>query len=381
MHQVVIAILATVVLIAGLRRLAPAIGLVDRPGGRKRHDGEVAVVGGLAMFGGYTLGTVMLPGSVHTVLPAMLSVVMLVTTGAVDDRFDLRPWTRLLVQLAATVIMVRSSGVTIDRVLTWQDGSFIGPGVLAPAFTVIAVTAAINAYNLVDGLDGLAAGLGLIAFMSFLLLCLVGTVRPQLALALAVACGPVAAFLLFNLPLKINRRMRCFMGDAGSMMIGLFVAWFGIQVSQNLQASVHPTTILWLTALPVMELFVSFGRRLAQGRPPFSADADHFHHRLLRAGLSVPAACATLLSIAATFAACGLSLEFFGVDDSVSLVLLLTSGAATSMALRNIDACRAFYFQLRRVERTGSSESLLLADTAIATRSLATKDGSGDRSV
>lgn len=381
MLQVAIAFVATVALIAGLRRLAPAIGLVDRPGGRKRHEGEIAVVGGLAMFGGYAVGTLMLPDSAQTQLPAMLSIAMLVATGAIDDRIDLRPWTRLLVQLAAAAIMVRSGGVLIDRILSWHDGSFISLGVLAPAFTVIAVAAAINAYNLVDGLDGLAGGLGLIALMSFLMLCLLTNVRLEIALALAIVCGPVAAFLAFNLPLTINRRLRCFMGDAGSTMIGLLVAWFGILLSQDAYAGIHPTTILWLTAVPVMELLVSFGRRLTQGRSPFSADADHFHHRLLRAGFSVRAACATLLSIAAAFAACGLSLEHFGVDDSVSLLLLLASGAATCTALRSMDTCRAWYSQLRRVERACPSDSLLLAESAVAARAPATEENSGDRSI
>ncbi|MBX5462337.1 MAG: undecaprenyl/decaprenyl-phosphate alpha-N-acetylglucosaminyl 1-phosphate transferase [Steroidobacteraceae bacterium] len=377
MLQAAIVFVSTIMLVACLRPIARTIGLVDRPGGRKRHHGEVPVVGGLAMFGGYAIGAMMLPASTLALLPAFLSVAMLVAVGAIDDCVDLRPWVRLLVQVAAAIVMMQSAGVAIDRVLTWSDGAFIGLGALAMPFTVLAVIAAINSYNIVDGIDGLAGGLGLIALLSFLLLDFIRT--GQIDTALVVACAPVAAFLVFNAPLAFNRRMRCFMGDAGSTMIGFLVAWFGIRISQDAQANVQPTTILWMTALPLMELLVSFGRRLAKGRSPFLADADHFHHQLMRAGLSAPAASGALLSIAAAYAVCGLLMEHFAVAGSVSLLLLLTTGTVCCMALGNISTCRKRLARLRSARFPLRAVPLSFADTAVTPRATAAEETGLDR--
>jgi UDP-GlcNAc:undecaprenyl-phosphate GlcNAc-1-phosphate transferase len=364
MVQAVIVFAATVALLVTLRPLAPAIGLVDRPGGRKRHHGEVAVIGGLAMFGGYSVGALLLPASMHALLPSLPSLAMLVAVGAVDDRLSLGASMRLFVQLTAAIIMVYSGDATIERVITWNDGSFISLGAWAPAFTVLAVVTAINAYNLVDGLDGLAAGLGFIALTSFLLLSVM--TEAGLEPALALACGAVTAFLAFNAPIGINQRVRCFMGDAGSTMMGLLVAWFGIRIGQNVDGRLNPTIVLWVTAVPIMELIVSFGRRLAQGRSPFSADADHFHHVLLRAGFSVPATCAILLSISLTFSLCGLLLEYLGVDGGNSLMLLLTMGSIACLGLRNITSLKLWLSRPRRIRRMRLDKHLLHADLPIA---------------
>lgn len=378
MVQAIIVFVATIVLVVCLRTIAPAIGLVDRPGGRKRHHGEIPVVGGLAMFGGYAAGAMMLPASTLASLPATVSVGMLVVVGAIDDCLDLRPWMRLLVQVAAAIVMVQSGGAAIDRVLTLSDGAFIGLGALATPFTVLAVVGAINSYNLVDGLDGLAGGLGLVALLSFLLLGFFAT--GQFDTALVVACAPVAAFLAFNAPFGFNRRLRCFMGDAGSTMIGFLVAWFGIRMSQSAQTSVQPTTILWMTAVPMMELLVSFGRRLAQGRSPFAADADHFHHKLLRAGLSVRASCGTLLSIATAFAACGLLMEHLSVDGPVSLLLLIATGTVTCMVLRDPAAPRKRLARLRSGRVPLRAEPLSFAEGAVASPAPAAEETGVDRS-
>jgi len=347
MQHAVVVFIITVALIAVLHPIAPVLGFMDRPGGRKRHEGDVAVIGGIGMFGGYATGALMLPSQTQDVLPALLSVSILFAVGTTDDRFEVRPWLRLVVHLAAAAIVIGSSGVVIDRILRWNDGSFIDLGAWAPAFTILAAMTAINAYNLVDGIDGLAAGLGLLSLLSFLLISSLAGGPSELLIAIAVAAAPLAAFLAFNAPLSFNRRFRCFMGDAGSTMIGLLVAWFGMRLTQGSMTLAQPTTILWMTAVPVMELVVSFARRLADGRSPLSADADHFHHRLQRAGLSSSAACAVLLGVAAMFSVCGLLIELFAVDDVISLTLLLTFSTLTCIALRSPEACKSALMCLR----------------------------------
>lgn len=323
----------TLLLMIGLRPLAPALGLIDRPGGRKKHQGEVAVVGGLAIFGGCLVGlTVLLPQSVQVPLPFLLCATLLVAVGVADDRFDVSAWARLGVQVTAAVIMVFWEGLVI-RELGVVNGAFhFELGRFAPVFTVLAILAAINAYNMIDGLDGLACSLALVAILS-LLLAAHGNAATGAVPILAMLAATLGGFVPFNVPVGINHKVRCFMGDAGSTLLGFSVAWFGIQLSQSSAPAVQPVTILWLTTLPLLELVVSFGRRVAAGRSPLSADADHFHHKLMRAGLSVTGAWITLVSLAAIFATTGLFLEHIGVAPLTSLALLIAMSAGATRAM------------------------------------------------
>jgi len=324
---------ATLLLMIGLRPLAPALGLIDRPGGRKKHDGEVAVIGGLAIFGGCLVGSTLLPEPVHVPVPFLLCATLLVAVGAADDRVDVSAWVRLGVQITAAVIMVTSEGLVIRELGLWNGANSFDLGVFAPLFTVLAILAAINAFNMIDGLDGLACSLGLVTILSLLAVAHGGPMSGIVPI-LAMLAATIGAFLPFNIPVGINHKVRCFMGDAGSTLIGFAVAWFGIRLSQTSAPQVQPVTILWLTALPLLELTVSFARRVAAGRSPLAADADHFHHKLMRAGLSVRGAWITLVSLAATFAITGLFLEYIEVAPLTSLALLIVMSAGATRAMQ-----------------------------------------------
>ncbi|HEY6642718.1 hypothetical protein [Povalibacter sp.] len=328
----VLAFAATLLLMTGLRALAPVVGLIDRPGGRKRHEGEVPVIGGLAIFGGSLMGSMLLPEAVQMPVSFVMCAALLVAVGAADDRFDVSAWVRLGAQLTTALIMVGTEGLVIQELGAGNGANTFNLGPFAASFTVLAVVAAINAYNMIDGLDGLSGGLGLVAILSLLMVAHGGPLAGA-APILAMIAATIGAFLPFNVPVGINRQMRCFMGDAGSTLIGFTVAWFGIQLSQGNQPQVQPITILWFTAVPLLELAVSFCRRLAAGRSPLAADADHFHHKLMRAGLSVPGTCVTLVGLAAIFAATGLFLEHVEAPSLTSLALLIMMSAGVIRAL------------------------------------------------
>ncbi len=322
---------ATLLLMTGLRRFAPSLGLIDRPGGRKKHEGEVAVIGGVAIFGGYLIGSMLMPGHLDVPAPFLLCATLLVAVGVADDRFDVSAWVRLAVQITAAAIMVRE-GLVIRELGAWDSEMRIELGAFAPSFTVLAILTAINAYNMIDGLDGLAGSLGLVSVLSLLTFAH-GAHLSEAAPMLVLLAAAIAAFLPFNLPVGINRRVRCFMGDAGSTLIGFAVAWFGIQLSQSSAPQVQPVTVLWLTMLPLLELIVSFTRRVASGRSPLAADADHFHHKLMRAGLSTPGVLITLVSLAAMFAATGVFLEHIDAAPLTSIALLIAASAAATGAI------------------------------------------------
>lgn len=336
MRAAIIAFVLTVLFIAVLRRLAPAAGLIDRPGGRKRHEGEIAVIGGLAMFLGCA-GSLALTQVDASTGGLFASVAMLVIVGVLDDRFQLSPWLRLLAQAGAGMVMLRS-GIAIQTLEVPGFPAGLDLGWLSAPFTLLLTLTLINAYNMVDGVDGLAAGFGLIALLSLALLAATVAAPTQLPTLLVPICAGLAGFLLFNAPLPFNRSLRCFMGDAGSTLLGLLVCWFGIGLSQHQAGAVHAVTVLWVTALPLMELGSSVIRRVLAGRSPLQADAGHFHHKLRRAGFTAPATCAVLVSIAALFAAIGLVLEYSLTTPAFSATLLAGMSFTTGWFFNQADA-------------------------------------------
>ena len=323
-----IGFVVTLLAVLGLRPLARTIDLVDRPGGHKTDHGNVPLVGGLAMFIGIVAGL----GFVHPPVMAGISLVgvsaILVAIGLLDDRFALSHWMRLCVHLAAAIALIAGTGALVRHLGNpFGIGDLRLHGVGVYIFTVLLITAAINAFNMLDGMDGLA---GVTALTAFAGLALVGWLHgyqgQELAIG-AVAAAAVCGFLIFNVPMRYVGAMRCFMGDAGSTLLGAVVVWLGIRTSQIPSAgSIHPVTVLWIVGLPVFELFWTVIRRVSRGRSPMKADREHFHHLLVGAGFSVRAAFVAFAVINLLFAATGVILDMLGVPDAVSLALLVLTG-------------------------------------------------------
>ena len=317
----------TVAAMLALRPLAIAVDLVDRPGGRKTHHGEVPIVGGLAMFLGITIGIGLVRQPITIAGPLLSAFGLMVLVGLLDDRFGLSPWMRLPFQITAAAIAVFG---TDTSVATLGDPLGLGTiqfeGLAQPIAAIVLIVAAINAFNMLDGMDGLA---GITAIVGFIALGCVAdgaglANSPRLALILT---GAVAAFLVFSAPLRFNDRLRCFMGDAGSTFLGLALAWLCLRVSQCAgDRSVSPVTVLWLTALPVYELISSCVRRMVRGKSPFAADDGHFHHVLIRSGFSVRAAFLVFGILATLFASTGVLMERVGVPENASFLLFVTGG-------------------------------------------------------
>lgn len=282
----VVAFLITVVLLLVLRPLANAIGLVDHPGGRKTHSGKVPVIGGVAMLGGLIVAAVMEPNLGHNGVAVALAAAFLVFIGALDDRFDLAPPLRLFAHAAASIALAYGTGYTVLDLGNLTGFGTVSTGWAALPFTVIACMALINAFNMLDGLDGLAGGCALVAFAGLSVVA-VGSGSPT---ATTIACsllGSCMGFLLFNLPFRFNRALRTFMGDAGSTLLGFVLACVALLLIQPSRANIPPVFILWMLPIPIFELFASTGRRIMRGASPMQADQGHFHYLLVRSGFSV----------------------------------------------------------------------------------------------
>jgi UDP-GlcNAc:undecaprenyl-phosphate GlcNAc-1-phosphate transferase len=320
--------IVTVVFMFALRPVAVAVGLVDIPGGRKRHDMPVPIIGGIAMSIGLGVGTSLVP---HPEFwnPTLLGVYLLVVVGTIDDRFDLPANVRLIAQACAALLVVLAANIVVSSLgkplfFNVELGPFALP------FTVLFVVTLVNAFNLIDGIDGLAGGLALLSLSA---MTIIGVGTPAFAL-ISITAAVVAAYLLFNLPLGFNKPVRAFMGDAGSTSLGLIIAALGVYLSQGPLARITPVIGLWLVAVPVFDLFATVFRRVAEGKSPFAPDHEHLHHVLVENGLSRRATLVYMLTLAAAFAAGGVLGDMLALPDGLMLLLWVTGGTLYYQMMR-----------------------------------------------
>jgi UDP-GlcNAc:undecaprenyl-phosphate GlcNAc-1-phosphate transferase len=297
-----------------LRRPAERLGLVDEPGGRKRHVGRVPLTGGVAITLGFLAALASSFNALGLYAAFFAGIVLLTTVGLLDDLGEMSANSKLLFQVIAAVLMT-SWGTNF---LT-QLGDLFGIGVVytqnwAIPLTVFATLALVNAFNMLDGLDGLAGSLALV-----MLIFLTGFAfhigDPNASKVLIVLAGSVAGFLFFNLPWPLRGRHRTFMGDSGSMVLGFAIAWFTIELAQRAQPAVPPPTMLWVLGILLMDVFTVTVRRLARRRSPLAPDRDHVHHVLLRRGLGPRTTLAVLVGTNALLAVIGTVMWQLGVPD------------------------------------------------------------------
>ena len=275
-----LALCATLLAAVVLRPLAARWGLVDTPGGRKRHRGPIPVVGGVAIAIGVAVGLVAArllgatPSLPWSPFAAALGVHVL---GVVDDFRDLSPWTRIAGELVAATAAVAASGASL---LTEVVG--------APAGAVLAVLWLVtiaNALNFLDASDGLACSVALTC-AALLLASALRSGQHGAVTPLLVLCGALAGFLVFNLP-----PASAFLGDGGSLPLGFLLAYFASSLTWydfgwSLDTPAHALLApLLVLAIPLYDLAGVVLLRLRAGVPPWRPDERHFPHRLARRGL------------------------------------------------------------------------------------------------
>jgi len=297
-----LAFAVTVVLTLTLRPLALRVHLTDKPGGRKHHIGEIPLVGGIAMLIGIlvaAMAAVQATDRWALLVPAALLVIV----GVIDDRYNVGVSARLVGQICAALIMMIGGGLYLRDIGDPFGSGLLGLGFLAIPVSVLVTLTVINAFNFIDGIDGLAASMALIALAAGGLAS--GLRAPAVSVAV-VACGAILGFLAFNFPAFRNRHLRTFMGDAGSTLLGFLVVWFALSISQGEHRSLSPVAALWFALMPLSDFFSCFVRRVARGKMPLHAGREHFHYMLMRAGLSGRQVLAVLVAFAVFYAALGL---------------------------------------------------------------------------
>ncbi|CAH0078313.1 UDP-phosphate alpha-N-acetylglucosaminyl 1-phosphatetransferase [Salmonella enterica subsp. enterica serovar Typhi] len=314
--------LFTTIFIFLARKVAIKIGLVDKPNFRKRHQGVIPLVGGISVFAGicfmFGLSDYYIP---HLSL-YLICAGVLVFVGAMDDRFDISVKIRAVVQAVIAVVMM-----VIAKLHLGSLGYIFGPWelVLGPFgyfLTLFAVWAAINAFNMMDGIDGLLGGLSSVSFAAMgLILWFDG--QTSLAMWCFAMIAAILPYIMLNLGI-LGRRYKVFMGDAGSTLIGFTVIWLLLETTQGKTHSISPVTALWIIAIPLMDMVAIMYRRLRKGMSPFSPDRQHIHHLVMRAGFTSRQAFVLITLAAAILAGVGVTAEYSHfVPEWVMLVLFL----------------------------------------------------------
>lgn len=303
----------TAMVIKFLKPLSFRLGLIDKPGGRKMHEKDTPMIGGLALFFVVAVASLTWGRLGEELYYFLVSAGLLVFTGAYDDRFGLGVRIRLVMEVIAASMMIFGAGVVLtDLGNLFGFGSIKMPMEVAVPFTIVATFGTINCLNMIDGLDGLASGLCLLSMCCFLVL--IGNTGSSLVPIISIIAG-LSAFMMFNLQMYPGLK-KVFLGDAGSMLLGFTLVWLLIRSSQDYTlrpAFFEPATALFVLGLPLIDMVTTTVRRALRGKNPFRPDRSHAHHVLLHAGFSPRESLLMLLAIQFIINMVGVVLDLFDV--------------------------------------------------------------------
>ena len=271
-------------------RLARAYRILDFPDAARRlHAEPVPRIGGLAIFVALVAATSIVLGweriaatgtaSSDLMSPGFIAgAIIVVVTGVIDDVRGVTPLFKLTAQSLAALAVI-SSGFGIDTV-TVAGNAFFPLGVLALPVTMLWIVGMTNAFNLIDGVDGLAGTMALIGLAASIGARMILHATPGLVMTFAMT-GAVLAFLRFN-----HHPARVFLGDAGSMLLGYFLSISVITSATNVDHVTYALVPLFALAFPLADTFIAMARRWLRGHPLSRADGRHVHHQILALGLS-----------------------------------------------------------------------------------------------
>jgi UDP-N-acetylmuramyl pentapeptide phosphotransferase/UDP-N-acetylglucosamine-1-phosphate transferase len=325
------ALVITYLSVPAIINLAKIKKLYDEPNHRKAHLVRIPTLGGLALFIGFFFSFVFWTSEMNvpnfgSILSALI---ILFVIGIKDDLFPLVAWKKLLAQIMATLIVVIQGDIRIDNLyglMGVHDMSYW----ISVVFSTVGILAVMNGFNLIDGINGLAAGIGVIVLgtfaywfyrmedVVFLILCL-------------TLIGSLLAFLRFNF-----KNASIFMGDSGSLVLGYLIAIIAVRFVQlsrvyepnyffSIAGAVYAFNLL---IIPLFDTFRVFIVRLLKRRSPFSADRNHIHHCLLDLGMTHSQAAMTLY--AANLLFIGLAWMFQSLRPVQMLLLSLLVAAVLS---------------------------------------------------
>lgn len=333
-----------------LTPLAIKFHLVDIPNSeRKFHQGDIPLIGGVSMYAGLVMGVSLFIAPSSSSLTYFVCSSIIVALGVIDDVRELSPRLRLFVQMGVAALMCAYGGTHIHYLGT-MFGTSTALVLLEPfgyVVTGFAVLAAINAFNMIDGIDGLLGVSSLVIFASMGLLFYQNNDIVNMKLTL-ILVGALIPYLIANLAggvqEKHKRISKIFMGDTGSMLIGFTVVWLLIQGTQpplavstdGVKVGFSAAIALWLIAFPLMDMVRVIIDRALQGRSPFKADRTHLHHILLACGDTKQMALLKISTLSAFFAVAGITMHSSGLQEVTVFLIFLAAFAIYTVRVRHL---------------------------------------------
>ena len=269
--SMIVSLILTPIVIAVSKKL----DIVDRPNFRKIHTKPISMLGGSAILLSFFIGIWLGAPIEREIKPLLLGAIVIYLVGLIDDLYDLKPVLKLIGQIIAASIVV-VYGVTIDFI-SIPIGPTIHFGWLSIPITIFWIVAITNAINLIDGLDGLAAGVSTIALVTIAFIAILqGNIF--IIMICSVLIGSLHGFLVFNFhPAKI------FLGDSGALLLGFIIGFLSLLGFKNITfiSLFFPIVIL---AVPFIDTLFAMIRRVKRGQHIMQADKSHLHHKLLDLG-------------------------------------------------------------------------------------------------
>jgi UDP-GlcNAc:undecaprenyl-phosphate GlcNAc-1-phosphate transferase len=319
------AFVLTAVLTRTFMRRAPRWGLVALPDARRLHAGAIPVVGGLAMGLAFLAALFATQSGDDQPFPLALpaAVVLTLVGGVLDDRFELRSSIKFAFQIAAAALLAWGGDVLLTHLGELMSPTLFTLGRAALPLTIFAIVGVMNALNMADGVDGLAATYALCACLGFGVAAASGGNVGMFG-AICLTGGAALGFLVFNACLPGRGPAPVYMGDAGSLLLGLLLAWFAIGLAMYEQSSLSPITAVWLLSLPIADTVTIMTRRLLRGRSPFAGDREHLHHILMALGLHVGQIVAAITAVSLALILIALVAQYRGVREHVMFYIYVT---------------------------------------------------------
>ncbi len=327
-----IAFIITFVAIPAIIIIAQQKKLYDIPDARKLHTKPIASLGGVGIFGGFFLaGLLSIAIKTNPEFQYFFAAATLIFfLGIKDDILILSAIKKFIVQVVAAAIIIHLSGLRIESMHGFL-GVYELPLAVSLALSYISIIVIINAFNLIDGVDGLAGSLGLMSMLLFGGYFYLVDMTAYALLAFAMA-GSLVAFLIFNF-----NPARIFMGDSGSLLIGLVNAILVLKFISVADTAAVPFTLQSVVAIgfsvlmvPLADTLRVFSIRIFKGRSPFSPDRNHIHHLLLDRGLGQKQVTLTCVMLNAVFIAIAFAGRGFG---SSYIMLSITAVACAFLGL------------------------------------------------
>jgi UDP-GlcNAc:undecaprenyl-phosphate/decaprenyl-phosphate GlcNAc-1-phosphate transferase len=314
------AIAVSIALIPLLMRFAVHLNMIDEPGTRKVHELAIPRCGGVGIALGALIASVLYVPMQQELLSLILSSNVIIVLGLLDDRFELSYKWKFAGQFVA-VVGVIMGGIKLSF-LPFAGLDAVTSYLTIP-LTVIFAIGVVNAVNLSDGLDGLAAGIMLMTFAAIAFLAVDGNGTNVAVIAFAVA-GGIAGFLWFNTHPAV-----VFMGDTGSQFLGFMAVFLTIFLTQNINQTLNPALPLLLLGLPILDTLTVMVRRIRAGRSPFMPDKTHIHHRFMQYGFTHAEAVGVIYLLQGVFLASALAFRYssdflvLGAYAAISASILL----------------------------------------------------------